>query len=195
MASARPLGYILRVFVTARRPGLAALLAAAAIGIGGCSGSDEPRTLPPLSTTPAATSSSVSSQQDELKAATAVVRQYFRLLSAETNNATAEALERLTTSDCACRRTARSIRAAAAKHERYVGSARIKQVVPALDSHAQVEVLLTYDSTPGGLIDSNGRYIERVSAVTGTTLNFYVVARNGGWVIRQVITIHEGTKQ
>src|SRR5437016_6286225 len=116
------------------------------VAAAGCAGSSShPRTLPPLATTPAASTPTADTKSAELAAASQLVRRYFNLLGAATTDATAAALDGITSPGCACRRTAEAIRTAVRANERYIGTARITSLVPSFDSARQAEVLVRYD--------------------------------------------------
>lgn len=173
---------------------LAGILAASACGTGG---SDRPRTLPPISTTPAAAATSAGATDDEsatLAAATAVVRQYFRLLNAETSIQNARQLVAITGAECDCRRVARSTLEVARQHQHYFGDGRVKSYTPSQISDGQVEVLVEYDYSDGGIRTDSGEVIERVAGRTGALLDFEVSWRGTDWLITQVVVVREGKR-
>src|SRR3954470_12684800 len=124
VAERRRVGYFLRVFVADRRQGLgiglvAVVVVACLAVLTACSGgASAPRTLPPLSATPAAVTSTAppTSKAAELAAVKAVVRRYYQLLNSPTPIANADALAALMTAECSCRRVSDSIRKMAKAH-------------------------------------------------------------------------------
>src|SRR5947209_19756930 len=132
---------------------VAALALAAAAG---CSSSgSKPVALPSISSTTSA--SPTPSQVVPARAASAVVRRYFALkahLAQDMNTAPFEAIE---TPQCPCRKFLTSIRETAAQGNHYFGTARIRSLTPAVDSAQQIEVLVQYDTSPGGTQSKSGR--------------------------------------
>src|SRR3954447_8253720 len=131
-AERNALGYFLRVFVAERRQGLgtgpvAVVVVACLAVLTGCSsGGSAARTLPPLSTTPAAVTSTAppTSRAAELSAIKAVVRRYYQLLNSPTTLANADALAALMAPNCKCREVAQSTREVATSGRHYYGVTR-----------------------------------------------------------------------
>jgi hypothetical protein len=195
VAERRPVGYPLPVFVGGRRLVLGSCLAALLAGAAGCSGSGSgPRSLPPLSTTPAAraTTPPAVSEKAELQQATAVVREYFRLLNTRTSTRTERALSLLMTSDCTCQRVVKSIGEVLRKNQHYYGRNRVVSVTPALDGAQDADALVEYDYTDSGIKDSRGQVVTNTAGRRGTLLSFQLTRRGDKWLIRQVITVRKG---
>lgn len=170
---------------------LGAALVMAAL-VGGCSSSgSSPTVLPPVSTTPVTTSSSAPAQ-DPKAAAVAVVREFFRLINNLEQEMDASAFESITSSDCPCRSFASAIRQKAAIHEHYFGRITLTSAVAVLDSPSRVQVLVTYDSTPGGTAKNNGTVIYRGAAHTGAAENFVVRKTSSRWLISVIAEIRRG---
>lgn len=180
---------LLPVFVGARRlfvTGLAGLLLGASAVA--CSGSgDRPRTLPPLSTTPAASASTApSTQQDELAAATAVVRRYFAVVNALSRDMNAEALAQLMTPDCTCRQQVAAVRLAAERQEHYIDKATGLNLTASADGRTIVEVLVQYDASRGGLASASGKLISSSPPVRGVKRLFRLRFVNRTWLIYSI---------
>jgi hypothetical protein len=186
-------GYSLPVFVGGRRRRVAIIAALAfAAGLSGCSGSsDSPTTLPPLSTTPAATQSTAPAANPKAEAV-AVVKQYFRLLNNLDHDMNARAFEGITAPDCPCRAFARDIRKTAAKGQHYFGQVHLTSTTPVVDSSQQIEVLTAYNSTRGGTADNAGRVLFRGPRRRGVTELFFVRRVGGAWLIARINIIHKG---
>src|SRR5206468_12333734 len=124
------------------------------------------RTLPALSTTPAAQASSAAptSKAADLAAVKAVVREYYRLLNGPTTVNSARKLTLLMVHGCTCLRVARSIRDAARKGQRYFGSAEVKNLVANLDGVGAADVLVQYDYSRSGLETASGTTLHVVPA-------------------------------
>jgi hypothetical protein len=182
------------VFVTARRA-LAGLAAAALVaGLAGCSGGGKPTTLPSLTAnTSLSPTPSASGKSAELAAVTAVVRQWFQLLQSDTTTETAAAIDAITAPNCKCRNASRSIRAAVAKHQRYVGTSHITGIVPNLDGTTVAEVLVDYDYSAGGLRDEAGAWVSRIRARKNVEANFRLEWHASNWRIWQIETVRDGT--
>jgi hypothetical protein len=171
--------------------GTAACLALlAACGGGGSA----PQTLPRLSTTPAAETSTapLAGEAAELAAATTTVRMYFELKNRLPQDMDARSIAQITTPTCACREIVRTVRALRERHQHYFGAARVRGMTPAADSSTLVEVLVTYDSTAGGTADSHNRTIYRGQAHRDVTQMFYVREIDGHWLIDQIRLIDAG---
>jgi hypothetical protein len=174
---------------------LAASLAALLAGIGGCSGSSGgPRSLPPLSTTPAATTSPPVSEKTELQQATAVVRDYFQLLNSSTSLATARALAALMTADCKCRRVSSSTREVALKQEHYFGRTTVTNVTPALDGPGMADVLVNYSYTRSGIAAKDGRVLSSSPGRRGAALDFKLRSDGASWLIAELVYVRTGTR-
>ncbi|MDQ1696728.1 MAG: hypothetical protein QOJ03_2081 [Frankiaceae bacterium] len=189
------------MFVPGRRTavgwGVAVIVAAMLAGATGCSSSGStPRTLPPLSTTPAAdaTTPPANSDKAELRAATAVVREYFRLLNAPTTSLTASAMEALMTADCACKKVAVSTKEVADKGQHYFGETRITHVSPALDTATAAEVLVNYDYSRSGIADAEGRIVTSSPGRRGATLDFKLRRQGQAWLIRALVYVRPGRR-
>ena len=160
-----------------------------------CSGtSDSPTVLPAVSTTPAASSSTAPTQAPKA-AAVAVVKQYFHLLNNLEQTMNAEAFARLETPGCPCHKFVKSVSDVRAKGQHYFGHATITSLTATIDSHVEVEVLVSYDSTPGGIKDRNGRVISQSPGLIGATENFYVKQVAGRWLVRSILSVRAGKSQ
>ncbi len=209
--SRRRAGLARQVGISRRRAGLArqvgisrrvatACLAVglASAGLAGCSGSSEkPRTLPPLSTTPAASSASSSpaDEQTALAEATAVVRQYFHLLNGPTTLETAHALENLMTSGCECRKVASSTAAIARRGQHYFGQSRLVSITPSIDGPGAADALVQYDFTRGGIRAADGSIVSQTPGRVGALVSFVLERQNGGWLIARVAVLKPGTRR
>jgi hypothetical protein len=186
------------VFVAERRHRLGiGLLAAAMVALSACSaGGSGPRTLPALSTTPAADASSnpPTSRAAELAAVKAVVRRYYALLNAPTTVANAKALAALMTPDCECRRVAESTRQIAERNQHYFGRVRLIAVTPALDGSALADALVQYDYSDGGIRTANGEVVSRSEGRRGTLLSFRFRRIRGLWLISEVVVVRKGSR-
>lgn len=180
-------------------PVLAAVAVAGLAGLTGCSGSgDRPQTLPPLSTTPAATSSpepTATGKKAELAAATAVVRHYFQLLNGLSTNMNPAPFSALESANCPCRKFLKSLRDVAARGQHYFGHASLTSVTPAADSARLVEVLASYDSTRGGIKDADGRIVTSSAARRDVTALFYVEQHHGRWLVDRIVTVKAGRSE
>ena len=180
------------MFVGGRRLGAALFAALMCVGAVGCSGgSDSPQSLPPISTTPAPSQTSAPSQSPKA-AAVAVVREYFRARNALASDENADALAAITTRDCACRQLVRSARRLAAKNQHYFGQAKITQLLPTSATATEVQILVRYDSTPGGVRDADGTVISRDSAHHSVKQLFDVQFANGGWRVARIVLLKSG---
>jgi hypothetical protein len=185
----------LPVFVGGRRMAAGSGAIALAAVLTACGGSGDPPTVvPPLSTTPTATASTTPAA-DPKAAAVAVVKEYFRLLNSAERDMDAEGLAAIETSNCVCRKVVRSIRDARAHGQRYFGHAVLRDLTPVVDSLMQVEVLVVYDSSPGGLRRADGSRISSTPARTGVSENFYVRRVDASWVISDILAIRRGQQR
>jgi hypothetical protein len=182
------------VFVGGRRLGVATIAALVLpLGLAGCSGgSDSPTTLPPLSTTPAA-SASTAPPADPKAAAVAVVKEYFRLLNNLESDMSADGFAALEASDCPCRKFLRSLREIGARNQHYFGHATVTAATPVADSSTTVEVLTSYDSTVGGIKDASGRVVSSQPGRRGIAENFYVRKAGSRWEIRNIVLVRRGS--
>ena len=180
------------VFVGGRRLGLALVAALMAVGTAGCSGSsDSPTTLPPISTTPAPSQTSTPPQSPKA-AAEAAVHQYFRLLNNLEHKMDVQAFARLESRTCPCRKLLASLRQAKARSQHYYGKARIRSISTVVDTATAAEVLVTYDSTAGGLMEDDGAIVTRAPGRVGITENFVLRAVAGRWVIVNLVAVDRG---
>lgn len=162
------------------------LAAAALVGVlAGCSGSsDEPHSLPPLSTTPVSTSSPAPpDNKTALSQAEAVVREYFRLINDLRAHMDYRGLDALMAPDCACRKQVTAIKRAAAKGEHFIDRARHLDLVATRDAGYLVQVLATYDVTAGGLVDDRGRTITSAKPRQDVKRLFRLCEQGGRWLI------------
>ena len=185
--------YALPVFVEGRRLGLGTMAAVLALGLAGCGGgSDKPRSLPPLST-PTSTTPSTSPSQNPKAAAMDAVRAYFHARNQLATDVEAVALQAVTTTDCACRALVRSARKLASEHRHYFGRAVITQMLPSTASATQVQLLVRYDSTAGGVRDDQGQVVSRDPAHHGVKQLFLVKLTAGKWRVAGIVLIKSGT--
>jgi hypothetical protein len=183
----------LPVFVGGRRLVLVPLAVVFALGLTGCSGSsDSPTTLPPISTTPAA-SQSTAPATDAKAAALAVVKEYFRLLNNLENDMAVASFARLESASCSCRKLLTSLREARRRSQHYFGMAQVRSMKAVVDTPTAVEVLVTYDSTAGGLKGEDGSVITRAPGRNGVTENFYLQKLSSGWRIVNLVPVRRGT--
>src|SRR3954447_704771 len=179
-AERNALGYFLRVFVAERRQGLgiglvAVVVVACLAVLTGCSsGGSAPRTLPPLSTTPAAVTSTAppTSKAAELAAVKAVVRRYYTLINQLQQSMNADAIAELSTPQCPCRSFVAAIRKTASQGQRYFGHIKIISLSADKDGPDYAEALATYDSSAGGTETRAGRIVYRGRPHHGTIENF-----------------------
>ena len=187
------------MFVAGPRRGLLIGLAATCMAaLAACSGgSSQPRTLPALSTTPAAVTSTAppTSKAADLAAVKAVVRRYYALLNAPTTVENADALAALMTADCKCRRVADSTREVAQRGQHYFGRITNLSMTPSLDGDNSADALVQYDYSAGGIRDSVGRVIARTEGRTGTLLSFHFSKRSGRWLISSVSQLRAGVRR
>jgi hypothetical protein len=185
------------VFVADRRrelrAGLAAGGAAACLALlAACGGGGSaPRTLPRLSSTPAAVTSTapLAGKAAELAAVKAVVRHYYALLNAPTTVANADALARLMTADCSCRRVAESTREVARRAQHYYGKTSVANVRVEIDNNSIAEALVQYSVARSGIAEANGRRLTNYAPVVGAKINFVLQLTKGEWLISQLIYI------
>jgi hypothetical protein len=186
----------LRVFVAGRRIvvalGLAGVLLTAACGSSG----EQPRTLPPVSTspTPTATSLPAYDEKEALQAATAVVREYFRILNAKTSRATANQLGQLMTPTCECRKVAASTREVAEAGNHYFGRTHVVQLKPALDTATSAEVLAEYNFTRSGIANGSGSVLSASAGRTHAVMNIRLQLENSRWLIAELVYVRDGTR-
>src|SRR3954452_5449074 len=141
---------------------MAVLVVACLPVLPGCSsGGSAPRTLPPLSTTPAADTSTAppTSKAAELAAVKAVVRRYYQLVNRLHSDMPADAFAAIMTPDCVCREQVAAIRQAVSKHQRYIDTATVVSITPALESKTAADALVQYNAGPGGLVNSQGQRV------------------------------------
>ena len=188
------------MFVAGRRRGLGiGLVTVGIVGVvalSGCSSAGSaPRTLPRLSTTPAAVTSTAppTTKAAELAAVKAVVRRYYALLNAPTTVANANALAALMTPNCPCQRVATSTRQIAAKGEEYFGRTRLISITPSLDGADAADALVEYDYTAGGIRDLHGREITHSAGRRGVLMSLRFRRTNSGWLIADAVVLREGT--
>jgi hypothetical protein len=177
---------------------VAALLSMTGCGSGSSSG---PGTLPPLSAppstspslaSPAPSTSAAGGKKAELAAATAVVRRYYRLLNAPTSEASANALQALILPNCKCQEIVRSLRSATRKHEHYVGSGHLTALRAAYDSPQQVQILVSFASTKGGLARGDGSFVQHTKAQRNVTENVFVFRTHADWMISEIDLVSAG---
>jgi hypothetical protein len=169
---------------------LAALMAFGAVA---CSGSsDSPRTLPPISTTPAPTQTTAPPQSPKA-AAVAVVREYFRLLNHLESDVTAQDFAALETAGCPCRKFLRSLQQISVQNQHYFGHATVVAATPVSDSPTSVQVLTSYDSTVGGIKDDSGHIVSSQPGRRGVTENFYLRKAQGRWLISNIVLVRRGS--
>lgn len=191
------LGYFSPVFVAGRRHGLGiGLLTAGMVVLSACSnGGSAPQTLPRLSTTPAAESSTAppTSKAAELAAASSVVKQYFKLKNQLASNMSTVPFRKIETADCPCRRFLGSISDVAQSNQHYFGRVLSLHLTPAADSEDLVEVLAGYDTTAGGIAGRDGRVLSRGEARRGVLAMFYVRKTSNGWQIYNIVNLKPGS--
>jgi hypothetical protein len=191
------------VFVADRRrelrAGLAAGGAAACLALlAACGGGGSaPRTLPRLSSTPAAVTSTapLAGKAAELAAVKAVVRRYYALLNAPTTVANADALASLMTRECSCRAAASATRQAAVAGETYFGKNQLRSVVANLDGARQADVLVTYDYSAGGRRGSTGTVMSHSQAHRGATVDIRLTKLGDRWLMATILEIRPGVTQ
>lgn len=174
--------------------GLTTVVAAAALGLAGCGGSDAATagaTLPPISTPTSAATQSPSpdpshlTKKQELAAAEATVRRYFLVLNALDRTMDADKLAALLTGDCKCRELVRSTRSYAAKDDHYIQRGRIERIGgDAAGGSAQV--LVTYSATAGGVRTPTGEVINRTPPVSHAEIVFYLVHAGAKWLVSNI---------
>ncbi|HET7309884.1 MAG TPA: hypothetical protein VFJ17_01005 [Mycobacteriales bacterium] len=178
------------MFVAGRRRGLGiGLLTAGMVVLSACSsGGSAPRSLPALSTTPAAATSTAppTSKAAELAAVKAVVRRYYALANQLHRTMDADPLAQLMTPDCSCRQQIQAIRSAAAVHNHYVDTATITSLTPALDSATTADVLVEFDAGVGGLVDASGRVITKSPPRKGIRRLFLLRLVGHQWLIAEI---------
>jgi hypothetical protein len=178
------------VFVGGRRAGLGiGLLAAGVVALSACSGSGSaPRTLPALSTTPAADASSapLTSRAAELAAVKAVVRRYYEFANQLRHKMDPAPLSRLMTADCSCREQITAIRTAATHGRHYVDTATVRSLTAELEGPTTADVLVEFDAGPGGLVDSAGHVITSVPARNGIKRFFRLRLVGVRWLIWEI---------
>ncbi len=163
-----------------------------AVLVTGCSGGGSaPRSLPPLSTTPAAVSSNAppSSKAADLAAVKAVVRRYYALLNSPTTVANADALAALMTADCKCRRVADSTREVAERGQHYFGKTHVVAIRAVLDTRDSAEALVQYNVGTSGIETAAGRRLTVYPALHGAKVNFLLRRDGAHWRIRALVYI------
>jgi hypothetical protein len=93
---------------------------------------------------------------------------------------------------CECTAVARSFRSAARKNERYVGTGHLIAVRGELDSTDAASVLVSFNSTAGGLLRADGTFVDRTPALRNTTEQVVLLRRASGWRIRHVLRVPAG---
>ena len=193
---ARTVGYPLPVFVGGRRLAVACAVTGMLIAGAGCGGSGSgPRTLPPLTTAPAAgttTSPTGDAAKAELHDATAVVREYFAVINRLSRRMDAGALAALSSPSCKCRAFVRDVRVTAGKHEHYFGRIHLVGLTAAADGPDQAEVLATYDSGAGGTAADDGHVLFRGQPHKNTVQNFVLRKVSDRWLIIAINLIKKG---
>jgi len=180
--------------VAHRRPGLGLGLVAVAMAaslalLSGCSdGGSAPRTLPPVSTTPAAATSTAppTSKAADLAAVKAVVRRYYQLVNRLHSEMPADAFASLMTPTCVCREQVAAIRQAVSKHQRYIDTATVISITPALESKTTADALVQYDAGAGGLVNSQGRRLTSAPPRHGLRRLFHLRLVAGVWLIDDI---------
>ena len=168
------------------------VVVALGLGLIGCSGSsDSPTTLPPISTTPAA-SQSTAPPQDPKAAAVAVVKQYFQAKNVACHSMDESLIAPLLTANCPCRKFLQSIRETRRAGNKYFGSSQFRAATPTVDSPTAVEVLTTYDTTRGGTKDAKGHVLFSGPARRSVSAIFDVRLVHGRWLIADIATVTGG---
>jgi hypothetical protein len=184
------------VFVADRRRGLGIGLAATGMAVlTACSGGGSaPGSLPPLSTTPAAVTSTapLSSKAADLAAVKAVVRRYYALVNSLGATMDANAIAALSEPSCACRTFVTAVRKTAGQHETYFGQIDVIGLTAVMDSSSYAEVLATYNSSAGGTRSSSGQVLYRGVPHKGTVENFVLHKRKDRWLIVSISLIRHG---
>jgi hypothetical protein len=167
---------LLPVFVGVRRFAAASGVALLLVVTSCSSSSDQPRQLPPLSTTPvvSTTSPAVLDKKAALAEAEAVVREYFRLLNRLHRGVDERAFTELETPSCPCKKFLVSLRQVQARGDRYFGHATLRGVTPTRDSNKLIEVLASYDSSRGGIRNASGDVVTSSPGRQDVTELFYV---------------------
>jgi hypothetical protein len=183
------------VFVPGRRLAVALGVVGMLAGAVGCGGGSTPRTLPPLSTTPAAnaTTPPATTEKADLHAATAVVREYYSAINRLSRRMDARALSALSLPSCSCRAFVRDVRRTAAKNQRYFGHIKVVGLAATADSARQVQVFVTYDSSRGGTKADDGQILFIGRAHKGTKQNFVLQSVGTHWLIASIQLIKPGT--
>jgi hypothetical protein len=188
----RPDRYALPVFVGGRR--IAGLAVVIAMGSAGCSGSSNaPRTLPPLSTTPAAIASTAPPENPKA-AAVAVVREYFLAKNMAVAEMDPTPLAAIETRTCPCRKFLDSIRQTAREGQTYFGRSHMRSAAVSGSASETVQVLATYDTTSGGTRDGSGEVVYRGPARVGVTAIFTVRRVRGRWLVSDIVNVRRGNR-
>jgi hypothetical protein len=182
------------VFVADRRrelrAGLAAGGAAACLALlAACGGGGSaPRTLPRLSTTPAAVTSTapLAGKAAELAAVKAVVRRYYALLNALHKRMDPAPFAALMTSHCVCRAQVNAIREARDRNQHYIDTVRLVSLTAAMETDSRADVLVQYDARRGGLVDAAGRDVTSTRASAGVKRFFILEKTDGHWLIAEI---------
>jgi hypothetical protein len=181
------------VFVAGRLLGVAVSLAGMLAASGcGDAGSTRPRSLPPATATPVGDAASESPSYDEgvaLDAATAVVREYFRLVNDLKRSMDPKPLAELMARDCACRAQLDAISAAAERGQHFVDHALHLKLRPALNDVAAADVLAIYDTLTGGLVDANGHVVTKTKPRTDVKRLFRLSFSAAGWHIDEISAV------
>jgi hypothetical protein len=160
-----------------------------------CSGGGStPRTLPSLSSTPAAVTSPAppTSKAAELAAVKAVVRRYYMLINQLQRSMNADAIAELSTPQCPCRSFVSAIRSTASRGQRFFGHIEIVGLSADTDGPDYAEVLATYDSSAGGTETGAGKIVYRGRPHHGTVENFLLQKQHGVWLIVSITVVQKG---
>jgi hypothetical protein len=179
------------------RPGpivLAPRLVIAGLFLASCGGtSAAPTALPRLPTraqTPAAAPTSAppvaTSGKGELAAVTEVVRRYFHDSNALRSTMDATSLAALFTSTCPCQAQVKSVRAARARGQIFVGRATVNALRASANDPRDAVVLADYDFAHGGVINSTGGWIHRFRNRRHIKWLFALRLTDGEWLISRI---------
>jgi hypothetical protein len=105
----------------------------------------------------------------------------------------AEPFRALMTKDCSCLKFVTRINDLNARHQRFFGTERVVAYRPAFDSPSAAQVLVTYNSSPGGIVDQAGSTISRVKALKRASLNYALRLVGTTWLISNVAIVDPGT--
>jgi hypothetical protein len=141
---------------------------------------------PPQSATPSPNRPKTTAKAAELAAVSAVIARYFAIVNNLHSDMDSYALGALFTTDCVCQAQTRSVRSAAAQHEHYIDHATVNALRASTEGTNNAGVLADYNTSSGGLVDSQGRRITRTRAKRSVRWQFSLRCIDSHWLISSI---------